>query len=342
MEEQSTTIQEWLSRLMRRSGFPDRWLSLEACPACGGQRIKPAFTKWSCPHWVCETCSHGFMNPQPTPPIIEEIYNSGYARAFRKHVEIPRMRRDSDEPPIYSISEEAASAIIAGARERGPCRSWLDVGGGFGWFAKSIRDRHGVPRVGLVEIDAEAKQFAEGELKVPSIEQGDSETWDVVSAVFSLEHAADPITFLSELSSWGKKGSTVVVCVPNFTRMNRLVAKASSANVAPPYHLSLFCQTSLEAAASRTGCFDEIVIEEFGGPGFKIIDIVDHADHFDITIPTEENPVSQTVCTSPYEDKDQRLADFLGTIQGRFDEFLEEVDGRESLVMYGRVGEKNP
>ena len=59
-------------------------------------------------------------------------------------------------------------------------------------------------------------------------------------------------------------------------------------------------------------------------------------------IPTEENPVSQTVCTSPYEDKDQRLADFLGTIQGRFDEFLEEVDGRESLVMYGRVGEKNP
>ena len=84
------------------------------------------------------------------------------------------------------------------------------------------------------------------------------------------------------------------------------------------------------------------MIEEFGGPGFKIIDIVDHADHFDITIPTEENPVSQTVCTSPYEDKDQRLADFLGTIQGRFDEFLEEVDGRESLVMYGRVGEKNP
>src|SRR5271170_6438736 len=62
-------------------------VTLEACPVCGSNEIGVAYSARSTrrlhdealwPVYSCRTCSHGFMNPQPSWVELEEYYSAEY------------------------------------------------------------------------------------------------------------------------------------------------------------------------------------------------------------------------------------------------------------------------
>jgi SAM-dependent methyltransferase len=335
-EAEPETLLSWLRGLLGSSGFPDTWDQLSCCPACGSGVVTPSFTKWGMPHSECTKCRLVFVNPQPSPEFLEELYQTGYTRAFRDHVEIPQFLDRADEPPVFSLSRDMIDRVIERAHARGRCESWLDVGGGLGWLAKTLRDHHGISTTAIREIDLEAAAFAERNFGIRNITDKSSRSWDVVSSIATLEHVSEPVDFIRSCAEQCRPGGTVIISVPNFTALNRLVSKASSAIACPPFHLSLFNRESLMIAALRSGMLEDIEIEEMGGPAFQPIDLVDHIDHFDVTIPREDAPEAKSLFLKPYDETTQVIVNCLAQISPRLEDWLLETDGRLIITLFGR------
>ena len=329
------TVRKWLKRYQDSTGFPDAWTMLTACPACERTSIEASFVKWLFPHWACDACKHVFVNPQPPSAALEELYRTGYARGFRDHVEAPQVF-DSKQSPPFSLSQDMIDDIVRRVMTHRPIQRWLDFGGGLGWFANELRENHQVPQTAIREIDLEAAQMASDRFGVANVLEAGGRDWEVVSSIATLEHVPEPISFIAEMCSYCVPGGTIVISVPNFSRMSRLISKAASANATPPFHLSLFNRESLLETAHRSGCLDEIEVVEMGGPAFNPADIIDHSDHFDLSIPTKESPETKNIFSPPYSPEIGALANLLGLVAERTSDFFAEFDGRALLTLFAR------
>jgi SAM-dependent methyltransferase len=322
----------WLDECLEKTDYPHGWRRLATCPACGSDRIEPSFDKWGCVYDACRACDLVFLNPIPNDGLFESIYNSGYARAYREFVEIPALRKHPDDTAPFSIPKEDLEKIIEAVMPGGTADSWVDVGGSLGWLAAHVRDEHGTSNVAIREIDAFAADFAMTEFGVPNLTGPVNREWDVVSCVMTLEHVPEPREFCKMVAGHVRPGGAVIFVVPHFSKMCRLVAKASNANAAPPFHLNLFSAESLTRMLER--CLPEADVDtlELGAPAFDPVDVVDHSSFFDIRMPTAEAPSAETFMTDDYEPARQAAVNLLCEIRPRLSEWLIDVDGRATLA----------
>jgi hypothetical protein len=131
-----------------------------------------------------------------------------------------------------------------------------------------------------------------------------------------------------------KPGGCLVNVVPHFTRLNALVSQGSSANVVPPYHVSLFSEVSLSALLSRIDGSRDVLVQQYGGPSFQIFDHVPFGDHWDISIPTTEEPVPQSIQIKPYTPSENKALNALSGLEKELAEYFADADGRLFLVSY--------
>lgn len=117
------------------------------------------------------------------------------------------------------VNARTNSVIVKELLNLSKIRTWLDVGTGYGFLLKWLRDSAKVDAVG-VEISSQEAEHARRDLQLTVYSDLDSHapeaTFDVVSCFEVIEHVPEPKPFLEKLASFVSPGGYLVVMTDNF------------------------------------------------------------------------------------------------------------------------------
>jgi ABC-type polysaccharide/polyol phosphate transport system ATPase subunit/SAM-dependent methyltransferase len=315
-----------------QGGYPNGWPMHDDCPCCGSTQIRPHFDKYGMSHWICRPCEFVFVNPYPPDEILTRLYDGAYYTGVRRHVEEPRARSGHEDASM-SVAAVHLEPIIDYVRARRTQGVWLDVGGGIGSFAASVRRNLPGFRVMLSELNRESIRFAREEYNLDVVEGSLVELRergvraDVISLVAVLEHVAKPLQFLRELRDLLEPGGLLIANVPRFSRLNRYLSLGSNANVCPPFHLSLFDEDNLKLLFGRVGGLGGVDMWTGGERTFSMLDFVSFGDHFDLQVPTEPTTSIRNLQLQGYTEREQRFLNYLSEGDREFAQELAAIDG---------------
>jgi ABC-type polysaccharide/polyol phosphate transport system ATPase subunit/2-polyprenyl-3-methyl-5-hydroxy-6-metoxy-1,4-benzoquinol methylase len=313
--------------------YADRWLRHERCPCCDSPHIGGLFRKFGIEHWICRACEFVFVNPYPPNDLIETLYNASYYRAVREHVEAPKARQGREDAALFSVPPEILKrciGVVAGCTAAG---DWLDVGGGCGSFAALVRSELPAWTVCLNEMNEDSGRLAQeayGLEVLPSSAEAllsGGRLFHALSMISVLEHVAQPSGFLREYVELLRPGGRLLVSVPRFSPLNRLVSRDASAAVIPPYHLSLFDETSLLRLLERLGSLEDFRVFIDGPPAFRLLDFVSTWRYWNVKVPSEECEAPECFQTAPYPEAVGRWVSALGQADHQTRDLFAERDG---------------
>ena len=159
---------------------------------------------------LCTACGLVWTNPRPTTADMNAYYETSYRADYKGH----------RAPPLRKIVRGfLGAADRRQALRRFRARTMLDVGCGAGELVYLMR-RDGVDASGL-EPGVEFADFARTVLDVPvQTAPVDSaaipaQSQDLVTMFHALEHVPDPLTVVTTVRSWIRRGGHLVVEVPN-------------------------------------------------------------------------------------------------------------------------------
>jgi 2-polyprenyl-3-methyl-5-hydroxy-6-metoxy-1,4-benzoquinol methylase len=168
------------------------------------------------------------------------------------YVEAYSLNASLSGPEIFTYSDdkwdfhEALKCMSAS-------RSALEVGCGPGNFLAMVAQH--VQEVRGIEYNEPALELARSKgLKVfRSLEDLDvkKEHFDVAFSFHVLEHVADPVSFLKEMSTWVRPGGTIGLSVPNQDGPIKYITPCIT-NM-PPHHLTRWRLQTLRTMAEKLG-----------------------------------------------------------------------------------------
>ena len=137
----------------------------------------------------------------------------------------------------------------------------LDIGCGDGGYLLSLEDRF-VPFG--IEISRELAQLAEAVFsgrggsvinapKTKALHQFQSQSMDAIVMRSYLEHEAEPLEVLQGCAKVLKKTGLVVIKVPNYASLNRIVMGSNWCGLRFPDHVNYFTPQSLSTMAALAG-----------------------------------------------------------------------------------------
>lgn len=224
------------------------------CPACGNDVPETAFEKYELAYVVCRSCETMYVDPRPTPEILEEYYETSENYRFWNDHIFPASE-DARREKIFRPRVDRVSEICK--RHNVDRGILLEVGAGFGTFCEEAVDRKLFDRVIAVEpTPALAETCRRRGLEVieKPIEQvklpGD--TVDVVASFEVLEHLFSPYEFMQGCASILAPGGLLVLTCPNVKGFDIVVLGEESGSV-DIEHLNYFHPASLADLARRCG-----------------------------------------------------------------------------------------
>lgn len=323
-------------------GYPEKWPRHKRCPACtGGGPLTPIFEKYGFSHARCADCGFVCVDPFPPDDILKELYAGAYYTRTRELFELPLLKEGGVGTP-FSAPPEVLREIVDKATAGVQRGAWLDVGGGLGAFANLIQEMRPDWKVTLNELNPQSIEIARSLFNFDVVNDDPGkllaagERFDVVSSVAVLEHIPEPYEFLTSYARLVQPGGWLVMVVPHFSELNATLSQGSSANVVPPYHVSLFNERALKELMSRIPGIELVSIEQFGPAAFDLIHHPDTGDYWDITIPSASSPVPRSIMLEPYEHEKAVTLNALQKTAPLLSEFFAEHDGRLYLAAFCR------
>ena len=338
----TTLREEIISICVDEGGYPHDWPSHKSCPCCGRGPLKPAFRKFGFEHKQCEACKFVCVDPYPPDKVVEELYKGQYYTKVRELFELPRARQGEDSTPFSAPRELLLDLIERHTRQK-TNGHWLDVGGGIGTYANLVKQWAPGWDVTLNEFNPRSLEIADELYGIKTSANSaqdlyDRETrFDIISSVAVLEHIAEPLDFIKSYARLLQPGGTLITIVPNLTYLTSVVARGSSATLAPPFHLSLFNAHNLGIALERTGMFSQINIGEAGPSAFSLLHHISFGDKWDISIPTAEVPEPQGILVEPYDMPTAIRLNALAEADQKLGNYFSETDGQLLLVATATV-----
>jgi ubiquinone/menaquinone biosynthesis C-methylase UbiE len=231
------------------------------CPWCGSRRLtvevrcrelfqrKPGrFTLDR-----CRTCGHVFQNPRLTGEGLNFYYRDFYDG---------RGAAQADEMSSYGAPANIARAELV-KRHTGPDgpRSWLDVGTGWGYFAKHAADVlpntvfDGLDQGSGVDRALERGWLAHAyrENSFPELADELRGRYDVISMHHYLEHTTDPRAELAAAAKALEPGSLLEIEMPDIECLLRHVFRSWWIPYFQPQHLNFPTVGNLLAALVEHG-----------------------------------------------------------------------------------------
>jgi len=223
------------------------------CPACNKRDYQKYCKKYTLDYVLCNNCQTVFINPRPTPAILDDFYqNSKNYKFWNKY--------------IFPSSEGARRKKVFRPRAqlvRDLCKKYsnrkgtiLEIGAGFGTFCEEIKRFKLFKRVIAVEPtpDLAATCRKRG---IETIEERIEDTVindkvDVVVSFEVIEHLFSPEAFLKGCSSVLRKGGIIMLTCPNIKGFDIVVLRELSSAV-DAEHLNYFHPGSLALLLKRSG-----------------------------------------------------------------------------------------
>jgi len=230
----------------------------------------------------CPKDSLVWLNPQPVPEDIEELYPKYYTHTVvdPEPPRLARLRKAIKQGILASAfgyddwAEGKTDRALGWVCSRiGPLRE--AVGGMVMWLDASWRGRlldvgcgngsHVAPLADLgwdvsgIEPDAIPAQIArehfglkvhEGTLEDAHLS---AESFDAITMHHVIEHLPDPLSTLRECWRLLKPGGKLVIITPNWGSLACRIFGSALSYLDPPRHLTLFSRDSLASCAETTG-----------------------------------------------------------------------------------------
>ncbi len=248
------------------------------CPACGGSRIasRGPWSESGYGMMECLDCTLLWADPLRGEP---DLYGDAYQTdgAYAAELELAERVKAGKGHRAFGWPYRVLIRSVAGWRgvgrggvqgrffEAGPRGRFFEVGCGAGYFVEHMR-RQGWHASGC-DVSGSAIRAAR---RLFSLELGHTDfndravedrSIDLLAAFEVIEHLADPVGFLRTVERKLKPGGCAFVSTPNASSGWPLAWKREK-SVLPPYHLTVFSERSLGAAARAAGLEVEAFIQK--------------------------------------------------------------------------------
>ena len=126
-----------------------------SCPACGVDKPRRAFEKFGMNYVICSDCETMYINPKPTPDILEMYYASSENYKYWNKYIFPASEQARREKIFRPRTERVIDICQRNRMDNG---SLLEVGAGFGTFCEEIKRIGFFKRVIAVEPTPELQK----------------------------------------------------------------------------------------------------------------------------------------------------------------------------------------
>lgn len=250
MDGQREAYARDLERVLRRR---EEFVSIP-CPSCGSNNKEPLFQKLSLDYVRCADCRMAFMDPRPSPLVLDEYYaTSENYEYWNEHI-FPASEATRRE----KIFRPRVDRVVSFADTYGVGQDTLvDVGAGFGTFCEEMQDRGRFARtVALEPTPSLARACRNRGLEVwdrpiETIEE-DLGMADIVTAFEVIEHLFDPAVLFAKCRDLLKAGGLLVITCPNAEGFD-MQALGPLSDTIDLEHLNYFTPTSLPSLAEHNG-----------------------------------------------------------------------------------------
>lgn len=224
------------------------------CPACGSGASGPAFEKQGFHFEECGECGTLFINPRPTPEVLDFYYGTSENYKYWSSVIFPASEKTRRERIFRPRVDRVLSFCDRFGVGRG---TFLEVGAGFGTFCEELRERGVFDRIIAVEPTPDLVRSCRSrglEVFADTIERVNlpEESVDVVASFEVVEHLFRPEEFVSQCIRFLKPGGVVFLTCPNGRGFEIATLKEHAQSV-DPEHLNYFNPGSLSLLLSRKG-----------------------------------------------------------------------------------------
>jgi 2-polyprenyl-3-methyl-5-hydroxy-6-metoxy-1,4-benzoquinol methylase/ribosomal protein S27E len=277
------------------------------CPACGHDEVRPEFEKYELNYVSCLRCGTLYVNPRPTPAILEEYYSTSENYAYWNKYIFPA----SEGARREKIFRPRAERVLSICNDHGiPGGTLLEVGAGFGTFCEEITRLEYFDSVIAVEptpVLAEscrAKGLTVIEKPIEQVQLSALDV-DVIASFEVIEHLFAPRGFLQSCSRAMKRHGIIVLSCPNGQGFEVATLRKASDTV-DTEHLNYFNPVSLSDLAHSVG-FDVIEVRTPGELDAELVRAKAIKGEFDIS----SQPFLRRVLLDDWERLGQAFQRFL-------------------------------
>jgi SAM-dependent methyltransferase len=242
------------------------------CPGCGSANSDLTFEKKGFKYCTCNHCDSLFVNPRPAKEAFDKFYTHGTSTKYFAEVFLPAVienRRASIFAP--RVEKVHKLALDSGVKPD----VIIEVGAGHGVFLEEWEKVHPNSDRRAVEPNPIMAQYCR-DIGVTVLESTseEAEEWigiaDLVVSFEVLEHATDPLAFVSSLLKFVRPGGLLIatgLCGDGF---DIRVLGIKSKSITPPHHINFCSVKGYEKLFIRAG-FEKIQIQT---PGKLDVEIV--------------------------------------------------------------------
>jgi len=260
MEKQAELFSADIARILK---YKDRFVVV-ACPACQANSSSKAFNKFDFTYVVCSKCQTMYVNPRPTPEILQIYYSSSQNYAYWNKYIFPASENTRREK-IFRPRAERIAGICS--RYRVKMDTIMEIGAGFGTFCEEILRMNIFKHIVAVEPTPDLANTCRSkglEVIESSLEQLNLKRHkaDVIASFEVIEHIFSPREFLLRCASLLTDGGLLVVTCPNVKGFEISVLQELSDSV-DIEHLNYFHPSSLSQLFTECG-FEVLEVETPG------------------------------------------------------------------------------
>ena len=226
-----------------------------ACPACSSLKAALVFEKMGFSYQQCQDCQTIYINPRPSPEVLEWFYRESANYAYWKQVLFPA----SDQARRQRIIVPRVDRIIDLCQKYAvEMNSLLEVGAGYGTFCEEIRVRNIFQRVVAVEPTPDlanscrSKGLETIELPIEQVQFAETDLFNVISSFEVIEHLFSPDNFIRHIYPLLSPGGLLVLTCPNGLGFD-LQTLGSRSTTVDHEHLNYFNPESLSLLLSACG-----------------------------------------------------------------------------------------
>lgn len=236
----------------------------EYCPICSSSifkwKIKETETE-NYPIDRCSLCGFAFVNPRPSIQFLMNYYSSyGHGHGVHDAEENATIDSVVEAEKQFPNSCIDAKRIIRTVNLLHPIHErskFLDVGCGYGFFSKeALISGFEVTALEIAAVEREiASKMTNLNPIAISFEEFESadNLFSVVLMSQILEHAHDVNLWISKAYSLLEENGIIVITLPNFGSIFRLIMQENEPYICPPAHLNFFNLKSLSKLLEGKG-----------------------------------------------------------------------------------------
>lgn len=232
------------------------------CPLCGSLTGKEPVLAGRDDIWLkegtfviatCDHCGLAHLSPRPTRETMRFYYEDCYSGDAQE-----QMRQFKLNSAHNRWLNRYRLSVIEKSGPVNPGDQMLDVGASYGAFIEYVRVERDVAAHAIDLDPGSIEDFVNpDDIEVRCgdlLDVGyDSGTFDLVTLYEALEHVYEPVTTLQEVHRILKPGGRVVVEVPNWDALTRMVFGSWWLPLLLPTHLQHFTRRHLAECVERAG-----------------------------------------------------------------------------------------